>query len=502
MKISTSQFFRNSISQMQQQQSKVAQLQSQLGSGKQLVNPSDDPAKAAVINRLNAAVNRQDVFTRNLDAVETRLSTEEVALRSISDLMQRVNQLTISAASDTLTAVDRKIIASEIEGLRDELFKMANTQDSFGNYIFAGSKTSEPAFVKDAYDRVSYNGDYSEVEVNVSENRRMVINNIGSKVFAYVDRDGGSNAFSGAFTQANAGDNSVDGWTINNQQLISGDIVAGFASLADTTYPDANTSKDNPTLTASSFTTQVSADGYDSGENSLAMNTSATMDAYGIVRGPMIESNVSRNMSVGDKIEFSYKATATDDQADLMAYLLNERTGEMQPILNTTTEGDGTWHKVSVNVESYGDYKVVFSSGAYDANGDGSVDVDVNLGEINVVRPGDQQHAGYFQVLDDLLFNLRANNGDGIRSQLDEVSEMVDNMAVALSATAGRSATIASQKLILEDAQLRLTQLLSNSKDLDYATAVTELSKEAMALEALQSSFAKISQLTLFNYIR
>ncbi len=216
----------------------------------------------------------------------------------------------------------------------------------------------------------------------------------------------------------------------------------------------------------------------------------------------MIESNVSRNMSVGDKIEFSYKATATDDQADLMAYLLNERTGEIQPILNTTTEGDGTWHKVSVNVESYGDYKVVFSSGAYDANGDGSVDVDVNLGEINVVRPGDQQHAGYFQVLDDLLFNLRANNGDGIRSQLDEVSDMVDNMAIALSATAGRSATIASQKLILEDAQLRLTQLLSNSKDLDYATAVTELSKEAMALEALQSSFAKISQLSLFDYIR
>jgi flagellar hook-associated protein 3 FlgL len=44
--------------------------------------------------------------------------------------------------------------------------------------------------------------------------------------------------------------------------------------------------------------------------------------------------------------------------------------------------------------------------------------------------------------------------------------------------------------------------LLSGEKDLDYASAVTELSKEAMALEALQSSFAKISQLTLFDYIR
>ena len=140
MKISTGQFFRNSINQMQQQQAKVAQLQAQLGSGSQLVNPSDNPSKSASINRLTSAIERQDVFARNLNAVETRLSTEEVALRSVSDIMRRVNHLTISAASDTLTAVDRRIVAAEITGLRDELFNLSNTQDSFGNYIFAGSQ--------------------------------------------------------------------------------------------------------------------------------------------------------------------------------------------------------------------------------------------------------------------------------------------------------------------------------------------------------------------------
>jgi flagellar hook-associated protein 3 FlgL len=54
----------------------------------------------------------------------------------------------------------------------------------------------------------------------------------------------------------------------------------------------------------------------------------------------------------------------------------------------------------------------------------------------------------------------------------------------------------------LADAKLRYKALLSNAEDLDYASAVTQLSAELLSLEAAQSSFAKISQLSLFNYIR
>ena len=105
-------------------------------------------------------------------------------------------------------------------------------------------------------------------------------------------------------------------------------------------------------------------------------------------------------------------------------------------------------------------------------------------------------------MLDELLRDLGANDGDAIRKRLGEVGDLVDNNSIALSETAGRSATIASQKMVLEESQLRLRVMLSGEKDIDYSVAVTELSKEAMALEALQASFAKISQLSLFDYIR
>jgi flagellar hook-associated protein 3 FlgL len=37
--------------------------------------------------------------------------------------------------------------------------------------------------------------------------------------------------------------------------------------------------------------------------------------------------------------------------------------------------------------------------------------------------------------------------------------------------------------------------------DTDYSEAITQLSAQMLALEAAQSTFAKVSQLTLFDYI-
>ena len=216
----------------------------------------------------------------------------------------------------------------------------------------------------------------------------------------------------------------------------------------------------------------------------------------------MLVAAEAKNISVGDRVSLSYKVPTNSDSADVMVYLLNTKTGESQPVVNNTLTADDAWHEIDISVDAYGDYKLVIVGGAYDADGDGSVNVNVQIGEVRVERPGEYQRADYFQVLDELLRDLGANDGDAIRKRLDEVGDLVDNNSIALSETAGRSATIASQKMVLEESQLRLRVMLSGEKDIDYSVAVTELSKEAMALEALQASFAKISQLSLFDYIR
>ena len=62
--------------------------------------------------------------------------------------------------------------------------------------------------------------------------------------------------------------------------------------------------------------------------------------------------------------------------------------------------------------------------------------------------------------------------------------------------------TVEQQTNVVDDTVLSLKTTLSNIEDLDYATAITEMNKQMLALEAAQSSFAKISQLNLFNYLK
>ena len=187
MRISTAQYYRVNAEQMQARQNKVAESQAKLGSGKQMLHPSEDPSKADLISRLESARERQGVYSKNIDAAETRLTSEETVLTSMTQIMQRITELTVQASNDTLAAADRDVIGAEVRAMRDELLKLTNTQDLNGNYIFSGNKVDSPAFVEDASGVVSYNGDYGRLELNVSDVRKMTVNTLGPELFSADD---------------------------------------------------------------------------------------------------------------------------------------------------------------------------------------------------------------------------------------------------------------------------------------------------------------------------
>jgi flagellar hook-associated protein 3 FlgL len=126
-----------------------------------------------------------------LKSVNTRLQTEETALINTSNVMTRVKELAIQAASDSLSPADRQSIALEISSLKEQVLSLANTQDTNGNYLFSGSRVGSPAFGKDAKGQVVYLGDESRMKVAVGDNRRMNLNMPGTDAFVKVIRDDG-----------------------------------------------------------------------------------------------------------------------------------------------------------------------------------------------------------------------------------------------------------------------------------------------------------------------
>jgi len=302
MRISNQQLFDQAVNQMTRQQAKIAELQTQIGEGKQLIRPSDNADKSAVIQRLNTAASRQEVYEATLDSVSNRLDAEESIILSSSDILQRIKELAILSNNGTNGEFDRSRVAIEVSTLREQLLSQANQQDLNGNYIFSGSNAKSPAFTADNTGIINYVGNQQRISVDISEHRQIEVNRPGSDVFKGVDRGG----------------------------------------------------------------------------------------------------------------------------SDI----------------------------------------------------------------------------GFFQVIDDFVTALDTNNNSKIELALSEVEVLANEMTGAITNLGARMSVVESHRTTLAEVKLRYETLLSEEETLDYVTAITELSAEILSLEGAQASFAQISQLSLFNYIK
>ena len=104
-------------------------------------------------------------------------------------------------------------------------------------------------------------------------------------------------------------------------------------------------------------------------------------------------------------------------------------------------------------------------------------------------------------MLDDFVTALNSNDTENISRAMAEAesfSEVLLKKQVELGMSQN---SIANRVDIIDEKTLVYKDLLSNVADTDYSEAITKLSAQMLALEAAQSTFAKVSQLTLFDYI-
>ena len=121
---------------------------------------------------------------------------------------------------------------------------------------------------------------------------------------------------------------------------------------------------------------------------------------------------------------------------------------------------------------------------------------------IRETSDGVSERVGFFAIIDDFTASLENNDTDQVEQSLGELSDLTQGMAMALADVGSRMNIADSQEDALVDTKARYQALLSAAEDLDYTSAITQLTAEIMSLEAGQSSFIKISQLSLFDYLR
>lgn len=184
MKISTNLFFERASQQMVTGQKRLAEVQMQLGTGKQINNASDAPEKASTLTRLKSVIEQQDSYQRNLGVVQERLQAQDTALQNVSSMLIRLRELAIQYSNGTLSGDQRRMAAVEVRGIRDQILSMANSRDANGMGLFNGSQVRGPAFNSEGV----YQGDQTSNDVPVGDSRVVSNRRTGTDVFTGVVR--------------------------------------------------------------------------------------------------------------------------------------------------------------------------------------------------------------------------------------------------------------------------------------------------------------------------
>ncbi len=123
-----------------------------LASGKRINSAADDAAGLAIAQKLLKQTNGLSAGVYNARTSQNMINVAEGALGSVSDMLQRVNELSVQAANGTNSSSDRGAIQAEIDQLTQEIDRVSATTKFNETYLLKGGsgRSSVPVSARDA----------------------------------------------------------------------------------------------------------------------------------------------------------------------------------------------------------------------------------------------------------------------------------------------------------------------------------------------------------------
>jgi flagellar hook-associated protein 3 FlgL len=96
----------------------------------------------------------------------------------------------------------------------------------------------------------------------------------------------------------------------------------------------------------------------------------------------------------------------------------------------------------------------------------------------------------------------RANFNSDMATVLQQLDQASDHLLSVRAEVGTRLSSIDNAQEALADRKVELETMTSQLRDLDYAEAVSRMNQQLVGLQAAQASYSRISQLSLFDYLR
>jgi flagellar hook-associated protein 3 FlgL len=145
MRVSSSSFGQSFIYQTNQLENEQNTLQSEATTGLKFTSPEDDPSGMSDALELQTDSSANTQYQSNITQLQDSATTSYNALNGLQTLISQAS--TIAAGVDGTTSQPAMAAdATQIGAIIQQALQLANTQDSSGNYIFAGTNASSPPF--------------------------------------------------------------------------------------------------------------------------------------------------------------------------------------------------------------------------------------------------------------------------------------------------------------------------------------------------------------------
>ena len=443
MRIATSTIYTQQTSAIDDQQALYAQIGQQLSTGKQLNDPSDDPARIGQDLELHVSLDTTTQQATNVQSAVSELTTTDSALSSLTSVLQSARQLAVQGASQGLTDDQRSALANQLDELVRQSISVGNTQYG-GKYVFAGTAATAAAPVQQQGNPISgvtFNGNEQVQGQLIYNNQQYALSTTFQAAFNYQSADGSPDVFQTLISLRDTLANQVAVDRSAQPINAGGQLVYGPASgiaPAPTTLG-----------TAGAFATPAVADS--SGNLSLQI--------HGTVNG--VSSVQTITVAPG---------TALDDGT--AAGLVGQ--------INAVSGSTG----VSARFDAKAQRVVLTGTGSFYVS--------------DVPSPGATNSGNLTSVLG---LAPQADFVQNLSTQIGDVDHALNTTLNARSAIGARIQTLGA---IGDQLQTTLTdnkKTESGIEDVDVAAAVSKYSQTQTALQAAYSTTSRLESKTLFDYL-
>jgi flagellin len=186
-------------------QRNINKSMAQLASGSRINIAADDAAGLAISERLKAGIRSARQANRNANDGISMVQTAEGGLNEIGNIVTRLRELGIQAASDTVGSVERGFLDKEVQQLKSEVQRISLATKWGTTNLLDGST---PSF--DFQVGIYNNAEEDRISFNASENNAQ-LDNLGLANLDYTTKEGAQEAL----TALDMAQNSVNGMRSN-----------------------------------------------------------------------------------------------------------------------------------------------------------------------------------------------------------------------------------------------------------------------------------------------